>query len=69
MSSNNLYPITCIIPVHTLLCVFFYCDIMIITEMKSSLDSEETGPNRNSADFRIKKAQVCMRLAILNCEL
>ena len=26
--------------------------------MKSSLDSEETGPNRNSADFRIKKAQV-----------
>ena len=26
--------------------------------MKGSLDSEEAGPNRNSADFRIKKAQV-----------
>ena len=25
--------------------------------MKASLDNEETGPNRNSADFRIKKAQ------------
>ena len=27
--------------------------------MKAALDNEETGPNRNSADFRIKKAQVC----------
>ena len=34
--------------------------------MKSSLDSEETGPNRNSADFRIKKAQVRFYFTIFN---
>ena len=38
--------------------------------MKASLDNEETGPNRNSADFRIKKAQVyyiatCIRMDLL----
>lgn len=26
--------------------------------MKSDIESEERGPNRNAAEFRIKKAQV-----------
>ena len=36
--------------------------LLILVGLKAEIDEEEQGPNRNTADFRIKKAQVrfCM---------
>lgn len=36
-----------------------YLCYYIIIGMKSEIDSEDGGPDRHSAELRIKKAQVC----------
>ena len=36
-----------------------YYMIFNLVGLKGEIEQEEQGPNRNTADFRIKKAQVC----------
>ena len=39
--------------------------IIFCLEMKSDLESEGKGPDRNSADYRIKKAQVIAYIQVI----
>lgn len=46
-----------------------YLAYVLFAGLKSDLEQEEKGPNRNTADFRIKKAQVSITLLPLRlCE-
>ena len=39
---------------------------VVLSEMKQDLESEGRGPERNSADYRIKKAQVLNNTLCIN---
>lgn len=46
------------LPINAVCTVCNICLLLCIVDLKNDLEQEEQGPSRNTADFRIKKAQV-----------